>query len=802
MFKNFMLASVLLVYALMNTFAFAQGENTYRNVDLGVEIQKPDTWKFEEQSTAPLTLFIKPPLAQEDNKLYLFVVLVVASVPGITSAEGFPAQREMIWKGVLGDAYRKLKEDAVMIANEQGQSLFFESEQGEKSAKWEEYYLVKDSVLYLLQFMAPKSLFEDYRKDFELILNSFKLIEPSEKGEVTGELPEEELALDASSDRVVFICAVDSASGEYLFLSAIPAAAKLSGGRPVVIATDGKLSESAKHFLKRYSPGKAYLLGSEHQGIKGEFIEQPSVLWDATPTVVVSAKERTMAVIATPLAVQLSCLLLFDDDKLNSELERLKPEHIVIVGEVNRDFNLFAAKTTTLKNALDVAVFFGGFDYVAVTNTYLAEDKSFASLRAGPDRSYLLAPILAAYRNGVVYPICEKVKFNFGVLTERMEEEGKEYLQGEISVGQSEVKVKVPIREGAKEPPHFDDAYLDIDDGNGFVLTKIGDVKVINGIEYAFSMRMIGALGITKFHEHQGENRVYLLTPYAAGIQKELLSFYAETSMPKYVAIVGTPASIPFGYQRNPVYFDSTMHEQELATDNTYADIDGDDYLELAVGRIVNPDVYGGSVNIARIVTYDEISGDWQKKALLIYPTSVQLEEESGMPMVFSSFEALFKNMEHEMKHAGFEVIGRYGDKATLDAVYPHLQGQALIAFAQHSDALRWSFLAGNEVKHLVPRWGKSSEKLPPDINVLPYFDAPTLIIGLGCDSGGLDTGIEPEKTFLYGCFEKGAIGYIGNTRAGFPDTEEHAVKKMINDMIYQGATVGEAFKNGKNYMK
>lgn len=796
MFKNLMFISLLFGCTLINFLAFAQDSNTYRNIDIGLEIQKPDTWKFEEQSTAPLTLFIKPSLTQ-DNGLYIFAVLVAASVPGITTAEGFPAQREQIWKGVLGDTYRKVKEEAVIIASEPGQSLFFESQQGEKSAKWEEYYLVKDSMLYLLQFMAPVSLFEDYRKDFKFILTSLKLIERAEE-KVTEKLPEEDIPLDPSSNKVVFICDIDSVSGEYLFLSAIPIAAKLNSGKPVVIATDGKLSESARQFLKLYPPGKVYLLGSEHQGIKGEFMERPSLLWDTAQTVVVSVEDRTMAVIATPLAVKLGCPLLFDDDKLNNELERLKPEHIVVVGETSRDLaNLLsssAARITTLKNTSDVAAFFGNFDYVAVTNTYLDESK--------PDRSYLLAPALAAYHNGIVYPIYEKVHFNFGILTEQVEEEDKKYLRGKIPVGQSEVKVKVPFREATKElPRHFDDPYLDIGDGNGFILTRVGDVKVINGIEYAFSMRMIGALGITKFQEYQNENRVYLLAPHAAGIQKELLSFYAKTSMPNYLAIVGTPASVPFGYQRDPVYFNSTMHEQELATDNAYADIDKDDYLELAVGRIVSPDAYNGSVNIARIITYDEMPGDWRKSALLIYPASSQLEEASQIPMVFSSFEALLKNMELEMKYAGFEVTGKYRDEATLDAVYPHLQGQALIVFAQHSDALRWSFIAGKETKHLVSRWGKSSDKLPPDINVLPYFNAPTLIIGLGCDSGGLDTGIDPKDTFLYGCFEKGAIGYIGNTRAGFPDTEEHAVKKMINDVIYQGSSIGEAFKNGKNYL-
>jgi hypothetical protein len=395
MFRNIIFISFLLI----STFAFAQDSNTYKNTDMGFEIQKPETWKFEEQSNAPFIFFIKPPLEQEADKLHTFFVLVVASVPGMNSAEGFPAQREMIWKNVLGDAYKKTKEGAVTIANEQGQSLFFQSEMGKKT-RWEEYYLVKNSTLYLLQFMAPLDLFDGYRKDFDLIFNSFKLVNASEKMEITPNAPEEDIALDPSSNKIAFICNVDSPSGEYLFLSAISCATKLNNGKPVIIATDGKLSESARHFLMQYSPGKAYLLGSENQGIKGEFIEQPNLLWDSAQTVIVSAKELTTAVMAPPLAVKMKCPLLFDDDKLDSELKRLRPEHIIIVGNVNRDLSGFATKVTILKTALDVAGFFGNFDYVAVTNTYLDENK--------PERSYLLAPIFAAYHNGVVFILSVK----------------------------------------------------------------------------------------------------------------------------------------------------------------------------------------------------------------------------------------------------------------------------------------------------------------------------------------------------------------------------------------------------------
>jgi hypothetical protein len=600
--------------------------------------------------------------------------------------------------------------------------------------------------------------------------------------------------MDGPENRAIFLYDMTSIKdGDFMFLSAIPAAASLNQGKPVILVTNNKLSESVKRFLKRYNPGKVYTMESNIQGVDGIFVEQPNHFWKTSDTVVISEKKMQMAVMAAPLASKLNCPLLFYNENIEGELKRLNAEHLIIIGNPNFNLDKSITKVTRLKTPIEIASFLGDFEYVAVTNTYLNQNNQ--------DKSYLFAAILAAYHKGIVYPICEQIQFHFGMDENKIEEDGKMYLTGKIQLGQTDAKVKVPIRDKEQQPYHFNDPYVDIQDGKGFVLTKIGDDKVINGESYVFSMRMKGILGISKFHDHQHENRVLLHSPHAKTIQKELIEFYKKTSLPKSVAIVGNPSTIPFGYQRDPVYFNSTMHEQELATDNTYANTDEDAYLELAVGRIVSPDVYLGSLYIAQIITYDEIGGDWQNEALMMYPAPKSKAEESPIPMIFASFEALLKNIEKELNYAGFKVRGFYGDEGTLDNVYPNLQQKALIVYAQHSDAYSWSFTAGGKTQSLLRNWNQQGSKLPRDIKVIPYLNASPLIIGLGCDSGALDTGVDPEKTFIFGCFEKGAIGYIGNMRAGFPDTEEHVIKEMINEMLYSDRSVGNAFKNGKNYL-
>jgi len=785
-----MLSEIVLFLITLMAQAWCQESNIYRNDDYGIEIQKPDSWYFEIKDGSHLSLRIKPSFTKTDSVPARFV-FVVTSLPGMTSKDLVPL-RETLWKSTFGVTYKKIKQDTISIANEITHYLFFESNEGYQ-LHWEEYYLVKDNMLYLMQCLAPTEIFAGLEKDFHFIRDSFKFIQTGEDI-ILEKTTEEILKLDGPENRAVFLCDMTSMKdGDFMFLSAIPAAARLNQGRPVILVTNNKLSESVKHFLKRYNPGKVYTMGSNIQGVAGIFVEQPNQFWQTSDIVVLSEKKLPMAVMAAPLAAKLNCPLLFYNENIEDELKRLKAKFLIIIGEPNFNLVKSIAKVTRLKTPIEVASFSRDFDYVAVTNTYLNQNNQ--------DKSYLFAAMLAAYHKGVVYPICEQIQFHFGIVEEKLEEDEKMYLSGKIKISQTDVKVKVPIRDKEQQPYHFNDPYVDIQDGNGFVLTKIGDEKVINGESYAFSMRMKGILGITKFHDHQHENRVLLIKPHASSIQKELIEFYKKTSLPQYVTIVGNPATVPFGYQRDPVYFNSTMHEQELATDNTFANIDEDAYLELAVGRIVNPDIYSGSLYIAQLVTYDEIGGDWQNEALMIYPAPKSKAEESPYPVIFASFEALLKNIEKELNYLGFKVTGFYGDEGTLDNVYPHLQQKALIVYAQHSDAYSWSFTAGGKSQSLLPYWSQQKSKLPQDIKVVPYLSASPLIIGLGCDSGGLDTGVDPKKAFIFGCFEKGAIGYIGNTRAGFPDTEEHVIKQMINEMLYSDCSIGDAFKNGKNYL-
>ncbi|MFO0984341.1 MAG: C25 family cysteine peptidase [Planctomycetota bacterium] len=81
------------------------------------------------------------------------------------------------------------------------------------------------------------------------------------------------------------------------------------------------------------------------------------------------------------------------------------------------------------------------------------------------------------------------------------------------------------------------------------------------------------------------------------------------------------------------------------------------------------------------------------------------------------------------------------------------------------------------------------------------------MVISAGCDSAGLDYEVPGAEALVHAFFEQGAVAYLGNTRAGFPDTEEHLLRATLQVALglapsaTTSRALGEAFRQGKNYL-
>jgi len=176
-------------------------KDTYRSDTLGFEIHNPSQWEVEENDGSHLMLTMTPRGQERDGKSQVHFVIVVSSASGM-AADQFPFIREGIWKGMLGDTYKKITESDSTLSGEPGKSLSFISDKGEESIKWEEHYVVKNDLLYLMQSMSPLSLFDDFGMDFGFILDSFKLIELSQERD---RFPNASGAVEIEKGTVIFL---------------------------------------------------------------------------------------------------------------------------------------------------------------------------------------------------------------------------------------------------------------------------------------------------------------------------------------------------------------------------------------------------------------------------------------------------------------------------------------------------------------------------------------------------------------------------------------------------------------------
>ncbi|MDY7076588.1 MAG: C25 family cysteine peptidase [Chloroflexota bacterium] len=201
------------------------------------------------------------------------------------------------------------------------------------------------------------------------------------------------------------------------FLATIPAAARVNNGKPVVLTSDASSGDDSAigQFLSLYSPTTTHRLEQGALVGNNEFEMAASLsnnFWDSSDVVViVSNADYHNALPASAMASHLSSPILYvmsDTVPITTSnaISNLAATQAVVVGDcsgsVCTELEGLGLTVIHLANAGEAATYLSGLgisiDYVAVANS-IDRDAS----RLVP-RLSLLAPVLAAYHDGVVYP--------------------------------------------------------------------------------------------------------------------------------------------------------------------------------------------------------------------------------------------------------------------------------------------------------------------------------------------------------------------------------------------------------------
>ncbi len=432
--------------------------------------------------------------------------------------------------------------------------------------------------------------------------------------------------------------------------------------------------------------------------------------------------------------------------------------------------------------------------------------------------------LLAANHGGMLVAALEEpVEFHYAKLERSVRPEGlqgskiRNWLVGEFEIDEVPRRIAVPEVGGgfgiSGLVPRYGDPIVDTNDDGVFdeetETVVIGETCRFGAREVSISLRVIGAIGVTKFVDGMRTNRAVAVSPPAERVAARLAEVYGSSPLPAALLVVGDHREVPFDYVKDPVYAASIMHEQELASDNIYADPDGDGYLDVDVGRLVSSNPIQATTLASRLASYPVWERPETQAACLIYPAWAEDEAKLGAPTIFANFEAFMRGLDLDLGSAGFERYLHVREKGALELVYPHLGESSVILFAHHSGPDGWMFridVQDGKV-HIDGLSSPASVASGGGGKAIPFLHAAPLVVGAGCDSAGLDFEVLFKNSIVHGFFDQGAIAYIGNTRAGFPDTEEFLLRHMLQGVLgllpSQGEpqSLGEAFRAGKNFL-
>lgn len=605
--------------------------------------------------------------------------------------------------------------------------------------------------------------------------------------------------------RTAFVVDATQISAEHFPL--IPLATKANEGKPLILFHNGELLREQMRLLNRYRPAQIYSIGRIPEAIQKRCERLPALtkFYPDTSDFVLASSERKELMAATLLATRKKLPLVIWDKNDPQWLENcLFQGKIHLVGVL--ETALIPPEKIASAYEADSLLKEMATDYLVVVNQNpIAE------------ADYFFATQLAAYHKGSILaldfsPETHSFKLHPSDWVPEYLKKRKKKVEVVVS-GEGElpdetgkmhsIKFMVPVVDeeqmnmasSTMSSRVYGEPYLILGEEGAFReehVVPICSTVSIQQKEYQMTTRMKTIVGGLVYGQ-ESEDQILFSSPPPASIRAEILQFIQNTKKPVHLAIVGNPQRFPFYYQPSSLYRENGMTQSELPSDLPYGNLDWDWFAEIAVGRIVTEKLSEDSFLLANIMTFE---ANKKPVALMLNPGFPDEDSRTQFTTVFPGTEFAFQEMEKEFQAHGYETRALFRRDCTLEDVVPQMSGKDVIFYTNHANQESWTF----GPKKMITNFCSTLFKSPPSgTQVMPELKTTPFVYSGGCLSAGLDLGFPREKMFPLVMLDKGAIGFVGNTRFGVGDSGDHIMKEFLNQVFYHNKTVGEALREAKN---
>ena len=221
---------------------------------------------------------------------------------------------------------------------------------------------------------------------------------------------------------------------------------------------------------------------------------------------------------------------------------------------------------------------------------------------------------------------------------------------------------------------------------------------------------------------------------------------------PEYLAIVGAHDALP--QTRKASIFDNPIAEHPVS-DLPYGEIDDDDFLDIAIGRVVGDTISELSAQATRSAHYEQLlDGNWEHQFV-----------ESGL-WGFDELRYIMQNVGYDApEHLSQQEIST---QSTLEV--------GTILHKDHS----YCQVLGNAF----------------DLQTQTLF-APSIVLSRGCSVSGIDLLPSNQRSIVDHMLGLGAVAFVGASRNAIAQNTLIEIS-MWNHML-GGQSIGHAFKSGIN---